>query len=391
MALLVGARQSGKSTIAQALAAERGATYITFDSTTDRAAAANDPAGFLAALDRPVVLDEIQRVPGLLIEIKHAVDRNRSPGAYLLTGSANVLALPSVADSLAGRMSVFTLWPFSQGEQTGVRERFIEAAFDPARAPHGAALSQAEIMDRVLAGGFPESVARSHPGRRHEWMRNYVSALLDRDVREMAQIERLADLPALLQTLAHRSATVLNTADIGRLIGIPTTTLHRYMTLLERIYLVTRVPAWHRNSGRRLAKNPKLLLNDSGLAAELSGFGPSGSTDPVLAGRLLETFVGTELLKQIGWTSWPSPRLLHFRTAKGQEVDFVLERPSGECVGVEVKLARTIRAEDFNGLEVLSQTLGDRFVRGIVLHAGERTVPFGERLVACPVAALWDG
>jgi len=388
--LLVGARQSGKSTIARSWAQDRGASYITLDSAMERAAALADPAGFLAGLRTPAVIDEIQRAPDLLLEIKLAIDQDRRPGAYLLTGSANVPTMPSVADSLAGRMAVLTLWPFSQGETIGVRERFVERAFDSGAFPNGAPLARADILERVARGGFPEALARPRPDRRREWMRNYVAAVVDRDVRDMARIERLTDVPALLEALAHRTAGVLNTADVGRLLAVPATTLNRYLALLERVYLVSRIPAWHRNAGRRLAKSPKLLVTDTGLAAELMGLDPTRSdADPVLVGRLLETFVGMELLKQIGWTAWPRPRLLHFRTAKGQEVDFVLERPSGECVGIEVKLAQTIRPDDFRGLRVLADTVGDRFVRGIVLHAGERTVSFGERLIACPLAALW--
>jgi len=390
VALIAGARQTGKSTLATGLADEIGARYITMDAAVDRTGAARDPAGFLRRLGTPLAIDEIQRVPELLLEIKVAVDRDRRPGSYLLTGSADVLTLPKVADSLAGRMDVFTLWPLSRGEIARRPEGFLARAFDPSRLPSGPGLSRDQILDLVLAGGYPEALARTSPAGRVRWMRSYMNALLDRDVQELAQIDRLADLPALMAALAHRTGGLLNAADVSRLLGIPTTTLHRYLVLLERMYVIQRIPAWHRNTGRRLAKTPKLLMNDSGLAAVLMGADAARlDADPTLIGRLLETFVGMELLKQIGWAERP-PRLLHFRTTKGLEVDFVLEDASGDCVGIEVKLGHTVRADDLRGLETLADTLGERFIQGIVLYGGERTVPLGERLVACPLAALWE-
>lgn len=388
--LLVGARQTGKSTLARRLVEKRARfQYLTLDDAVVLAAASSDPTGFVAGVSGPVVIDEIQRVPDLLLAIKAAVDRDRSPGRFLLTGSADVLLLPRVADSLAGRMEVLTLWPLSQGEILRRTEGFVDRVFDREPLPAVSGEARDSLLARVLVGGYPEVVNRSSPARRDRWLGSYVTAVLQRDVRDLSNIERLTDLPRVLGVLAARSAGLLNVADLGRTLGVPQTSVNRYLTLLEQVFLVVRLPAWQRNLGLRLVKAPKLLINDSALMAHVLAVTPSRlAAEPTLLGPLLESFVGLELIKQLGWSE-AGVRLHHFRTNAGREVDFVLEDGAGRVVGVEVKAAATVREGDLRGLRALAERLGERFVRGVVLYTGAANVPFSERLTAVPLPALW--
>lgn len=387
--LLHGARQTGKTTLVRAVAEAVGARYVTLDDLTMLAAARGDPGGFLAGFAQPLVLDEVQRAPDLLLAIKAMVDRQRTPGRFLLTGSANVLLVPRVAESLAGRMEIVSLWPFSQGEIEGVVEGFIDAAFGakpPALAP---AASSLRLPERVLRGGYPEAVALASAERRRAWFDAYLTTILHRDVRDLARIEGLTELPRLLALLASRPLAQLNYADLSRGTGLAQSTLKRYFALLETVFLVRLLPPWYANIGKRLVKTPKVLLADTGLAAHLMGIDDARLTqDRTLLGGLLESFVAMELVKQAGWSADP-PTLHHFRTHEGEEVDLVLERRGGALVGIEVKSAATVSAADFKGLRALAEVAGRRFRRGIVLYTGGEIVPFGDKLFALPVDALW--
>lgn len=387
--LLHGARQTGKTTLTRAVAQETGAHYVTLDDLTVLAAARGDAAGFLAAYDQPLVLDEVQRAPELLLAIKAAVDRKRTPGRFLLTGSANVLLLPQVAESLAGRMEIVPLWPFSQGEIEGTIEGFIDAAFGDAPPELGRVSPSAHLTDRVLRGGYPEALPIASAERRGAWFDSYVTTILQRDVRDLARIEGLTELPRLLALLASRPMALLNYADLSRGTGMPQSTLKRYFALLETVFLIHLLPPWYTNIGKRLVKTPKVLIMDTGLAAHLMGIDDARlAQDRTLLGGLMEGFVAMELVKQSGWSANP-PALYHFRTHEGEEVDLVLERRGGALVGIEVKCAATVSAEDFKGLRVLAEIAGRRFRRGIVLYTGAEVVPFGAGLFAMPVAALW--
>ena len=385
--LINGARQVGKTTLVRGLEARR---YLNLDDAAILAAARSDAAGFLAGLEGPVVLDEVQKAPELFPVIKSAVDRARRPGRFLLTGSTDVLLLPRLSESLAGRMEILTLWPFSQGEIEGGQEGFLDAVF--ARRVTGlqaGAETRPELMARVLRGGYPEIQTRRSGGRRAAWFGSYLSAIVQRDVRDLANIEGLTVLPRLLALLAARSATTLNVADLSRDAAVPQSTLKRYLDLLAATFLVQTVPAWSINVGKRLVKSPKIYLSDTGLVSHLLGLsGARFAREPSLFGPLLETFVMLELRKQKAW-SHVDPGLFHFRTQTGQEVDLVLEDRRGRLVGIEVKASATVRAEDFRGLRVLAQAGGRRFVRGIVLYTGVEPVAFGARLMALPVEAVW--
>ena len=400
--LVNGARQTGKTTLVQSLAAQRPATYLTLDDIGVLSAARSDPQGFLAGLSGPVVLDEVQHAPGLFPALKAAVDKQRTPGRFLLTGSANVLLLPKLSESLAGRMEVLTLWPLAQAElvpaeHAGAAGNLVDALFSDAlfaeRMPAGQdlpATEPADLIRRLLGGGYPEPLARSSPERRRAWFNSYLTTILQRDVRDIANIEGLTDLPRLLALLASRTSSLLNQADVSRASGLPYTTLLRYLALLEATFLVQMLPPWSSNLGQRLVKAPKVTLCDTGLAASLLGLdGERLTGDGAMRGQLLETFVTMEMRKQAGW-SRTQPGLFHWRTAAQQEVDLLLEDAAGRLVGIEVKASGTASASDFKGLKALAEATGSRFLRGVVLYSGNQTVPFGERLHALPLSALWS-
>jgi predicted AAA+ superfamily ATPase len=388
--LLNGARQTGKSTLAKSIAEkEHPAAYITLDDYSALSAARHDPAGFLAGFEGPVIIDEIQKAPNLFPAIKAMVDRDRQPGRFLLTGSANVFLLPRLSESLAGRMEILNLWPFSQGELGGIREEFVDALFAhklPSRVPDSE--SQANILGRILIGGYPEAVRRSSIARRKAWFDSYITTLLHRDVRDLANIEGMMNLPRLLSLLAIRVPTFLNFAELSRTAAIAQSTLKRYMSLLEAIFLIQNIPAWSKNPGKRLVKAPKLVISDTALKAHLTGSSIERMTADGSVGGYLENFVIMELRKQISW-SRIRPRMFHFRTQSGQEVDVVLEDLSGRLVGIEVKTAAAVGAEDFKGLRALAESAGKNFHRGIVVYTGTGIVPFGQNLHAVPVTALW--
>jgi predicted AAA+ superfamily ATPase len=390
--LLNGARQTGKSTlVGSGELGDYNARYLTLDEAGVLAAAEADPAGFLSGLEGPVILDEVQRSPGLFPAIKMEVDRDRRPGRFLLTGSANVLLLPRLSESLAGRMEIMTLWPLSQGEIEGVKEGFVDAVFsgdplpigdDPGGTPN--------LHERLLRGGYPEVLSRSSESRRRAWFDSHITTILQRDVRDLSNIEGLTQLPRLLSLLAARSASLVNYAELSRSASMPQSTLKRYVSLLEATFLVRTLPAWSSNLSKRLVRSPKLLLCDTGLISAMQGLNAERlASDPVLMGPLLENFVAMELRKQSAW-SQTQPRIFHFRTQAGQEVDLVMENAAGRIVGVEVKSSATVGSRDFRGLRALAEASGDRFLCGIVLYTGKTAVPFGDNLHALPVSSLWN-
>lgn len=391
--LLVGARQVGKSTFVQTLASGRSsaAQYLTLDDATVLAAARSNPSGFIDSLSTPVIIDEIQHAPELLVPIKLTVDRRRKPGSFVLTGSANVLTLPTVSESLAGRMEVLTLRPLSQGEIAGRQETFINKLFMrkfnlPAKSPSE---ERAALFARMMTGGYPEVVTRTTMARRQTWFKSYITTILQRDIRDLANIEGLVALPRLLSLLAARAGGLLNFAEISRSIGFAQTTLKRYFALLEAALLIEMLPAWTGSRTKRLVKAPKVFLSDTGLFSYLQGLTWKRlQLDPTLTGTLAENFVVSELRKQATWSEMRI-ELFHFRTNTDAEVDIIIENEAGEIVGVEVKASASVGANDFKGLRVLAQTVGKKFRRGIVLYAGKESVPFGDELYSIPIQAVW--
>lgn len=387
--LINGARQTGKSTLVQASANRTQAQYLTLDDAATLHLASSDPTGFIRNLQRPVVIDEIQKAPDLFPAIKLTVDRHRQPGQFLLTGSSNILTLPNLSESLAGRMEVIPLHPLSAGELAGRIEGFIPRLFRRTTEPWKATPDPLPISVRLVRGGYPEAVDRPIDARRDAWFGSYVSTLLQRDVRDLARVEGLHALPNLLRLVTARSAGLLNMSDVGRDAGLPHSTLSRYLSLLECVFLIHRVPAWSHNLGQRLVKAPKIHLLDPGLALHLIGADETRlSADRMLLGRMLESFVVGEVRKQLSWAS-PGTGLHHYRTSAGSEVDIVLEDRQGALCGIEVKASATVGPSDFSGLKALRDQVGERFRTGVILYLGDQILPFGDDLWLLPVEALW--
>ncbi len=387
--LLHGPRQCGKTTLARTVAEPAGYGYLTFDDDNLVAAAKADPVGFVADLPPRMVLDEIQRVPEIFTSIKAVVDRDRSPGRFLLTGSANVLLLPRLAESLAGRVEAQRLHPLAQCELARKSSGFLDLLFS-----RGFKLARherlgPELAQRIVAGGYPAALARN-PDRRRHWYRAYVQTLVQRDVRDLARISSLDALPRLLELAAGQTAHLINVSALAGPFQLSRPTIRDYVTLLERVFLLETLPPWHVRHLNRLIKTPKIHLADTGLASALLRVdAPALQQDRVLLGQLLETFVFQELRRQAGWHA-DDIVFHHFRDRDDYEVDIVLERGVQALAGVEVKASGTVREADFRGLRKLREVAGARFVCGVVLYDGEVGVSFADDLFAVPLRVLWE-
>jgi len=383
--LVCGPRQAGKTTLCQELVREDGFTYISLDDLRFLSAASHDPLAFLGGQPKPLILDEVQRVPEIFLTIKQDVDQNRQPGRYLLTGSANPLLLPKVADSLAGRMDVLRLYPFSQGEMRRGYETFLERAFS---GEFTSSLKDEHLEELILRGGYPPVQSLEDEESRESWFHGYFETLMQKDVRDLARIENLSQIPRLVQLLATRVGGLVNFSELSRSLGIANATLHRYISFLQALFVIDFLPSWSRNIGKRLVKSPKLYFLDTGFLAYLLGI-DTVSYQAENRGHLLENFVSVELWKQASWTR-PLLQLFHFRSQTQQEVDFVLERCDGKLVGIEVKSTLTVKSDSFQGLRYLRKVAGESFQRGIVLYPGKEVIHFEKDLVAVPMTALWQ-
>ena len=384
--LVHGPRQCGKTTLAQTI---EGYTYITFDDKVQLAAAQADPVGFVADLPKYVTLDEIQRVPELFVTLKAAIDRDRQPGRFILTGSANVLLAPQLSDSLAGRMELLRLYPLAQSELAGNTPAFLDTLFSAGFKTHKYERLGAELAARIVAGGYPAALARHSSRRRRDWYRAYLETLVQRDVRELSRISALDALSRLLQLAAGQTARLLNVSELAAPFQLSRPTIRDYVTLLERIFLIELLPPWHSNRLSRLVKTPKLHLGDTGLAASLLGVDTAMLLkDRTLFGHLLETFVFQELRRQASWHP-DTIGFHHFRDRDGYEVDIVLEREGRDIAGIEIKAAATVKESDFRALRKLQDASGERFAAGVVLYDGENSVRFADHLFAVPIQALW--
>ncbi len=386
---LLGPRQCGKSTLARTLAP--GYAYVSFDDATTLALAEHDPVGFVAALPDPVILDEVQRVPALLRTIKLAVDRDRRPGRFILTGSANLLLLPKLGDSLAGRMEIIQLHPLTAAEQARKPGAFLRALIDgklKAEIKGDRTEDPFALPARLVAGGFPEPLTRS-PARARVWHRDYVRTLVERDVQDVARVKDVREVARLLELLALRTGELLNVATLSNELDLRRETVEHYLAICERLFLVRRLPPWHRHESKRLIKTPKIHLLDSGLAATLGGLTVDDwNTRRDRFGHLLETFVVQELIAQAGWTD-PDLRFWHYRDKDQVEVDLVITR-GRKTWGVEVKAAATVTESDGNGLRRLADQCGKDFQGGILFHSGASTLPLADqRFCAAPLAKLW--
>lgn len=387
--VLNGARQVGKTTLVRSLPYPGESEIVTLDDAAGCEAARMDPRAFVSRPVDTLVIDEVQLVPELFRAIKAEVDRDRRPGRYLLTGSSRLLATPEMADALVGRVELLELWPFSQGELAGRTDRFVDRVFDePRELLRRGELSRGDLVDRILRGGFPEAVQRD-PDRRGRWFDDYATTVARSVIRELAHIERLAELPRLLRLCAARTATELNVSAVAGDFGVPARTTDGYLSLLEAAFLIHLVPAWSTNLSSKVVRRPKLFMADSGLAGHMVQATPEsleGPHGPV--GQLFETFVVQEILKQATW-SVHRPSVWHFRDRGGAEVDIVVEHPDGRIIGIEVKATSTPRTSHLKGLRFLADRLGDRFHFGVLLSAAPEATPFGPRMAALPLSTLW--
>lgn len=388
--LIHGPRQSGKTTLTQRVGEERDYVYVTFDDANILAAATEDPVGFVDRLPKRVILDEVQRVPELFTALKREIDRDRLAGRFLLTGSANVLLAPQLSDSLAGRMEILRLYPLAQCEIEQVQPGFLYELFADTFQPSTSQRLGDELVQRVLTGGYPEPHRRAAGRRRREWYRNYIETITQRDIRDLSRLRRLDAIPRLLQMVAGQSAHLFNVSELAGPFQLTRPTIREYVGLLEKIFLVDVLPPWHSNRLKRLIKTPKLHLGDTGLAGAVLGIDvPQLIENRALFGQMLETFVYNELKRQASWQE-NELTFFHYRDKDQYEVDLVIEQVGGKVAGVEVKAASTVREKDFRGLKRLRQATGRAFSTGVVLYDGDSVLPFGDRLVAVPISALWE-
>jgi len=386
--MIAGPRQAGKTTLVRRIAASHDMRYLTLDDEMTRLAATEDPVGMIRAQDRAVI-DEIQRAPQLLLAIKKTIDEDRRPGRFLLTGSANLMTLPAVADSLAGRMETLSLLPLSQSEMLGGTANWLDSVFSGGIPEPGVVLTGNDLVEAVLRGGYPESASRATARRRITWARQYIDALIQRDVRDLASVDRLDMLPRFLRALAQVSGKLCNYSQLGGQLLLDHKTAARYVGLFEQMFLLRRIEVYAANRLSRVVKTPKLQFMDSGLLAALLDFSPTAAgQDRSRFGNLLETFVYAELRKHAS-TADGDYRLLYYRDHDQYEVDLVVEDAGGQLIGVEVKAAASIKQSDLKGLKRLASTTGDRFKLGVVLYDGTETIPLGNRLQAVPISTLW--
>ena len=386
---VLGPRQTGKTTLVQQLAPDRA--YISLDENNYHRTAVEDPEGFIASLPDAVTLDEVQRAPALLPSIKRAVDRDRRPGRFLLTGSANLLFVPKVTESLAGRMEIVQLQPLTEAEKERKPGRFLSALLEGSLKPNitgGTGRDEPGLAVRLVAGGYPEPLDRA-PRRARQWHRQYLRGIVERDVQDVARVKGARELARLLELLALRSAQLVNASALANDLGLHRETVDHYLDVLERLFLVRRLPAWHRNTAKRLVKSPKVHLLDSGLRAALADLTSTDWLDRrERMGYLLESFVVQQLIAQAAWTD-EDLRFWHYRDKDQVEVDIVMTR-GRKTWGVEVKAAASLTHKDGQGLARLAERCGKDFQHGILLYAGRDLLPLGDkRMLAVPLKELW--
>lgn len=391
--LLVGPRQCGKTTLAQLLGKELDMAYVSFDDISTMAMAQFDPIGFVKNQPKPVIIDEAQRAPELFLPIKVDVDKDRQPGRYLLTGSANPLLAPKLGDALTGRIGICNLWPLSQGELRGSRETFIDRLLsDEPWQGNYQSMPQSEIINLVALGGFPAIHTASSEKERQDWCNDYLFNMLQKDVNELSKIEHFSQMPALFYGLANRVGSTLNVDELSRLIHASSSTVRRYMQLLQNLFLLYKLPAWNKNNDKKLVKSPKVYFSDTAFLLHTLGIDEQKvATIPNVLGHMIENFVVMEVVKQATW-SQTTPTLYHYRQEKekGTEVDLVLETRSGKICGIEIKMADMVRGNDLKGLTALKEQAGEAFHCGIVLYTGNQLLRFGDSFWGIPLRALWS-
>lgn len=387
--IVVGPRQCGKTTLVKQMMQEDW-IYITLDDVIQLQFAKEDPVGFIQHLTaRHVIIDEIQRVPELFLPIKKTIDENRLPGRFLLTGSADALTLPRVADSLAGRLEIIPLLPLAACEINGKSATFLTAILTRQMPETTQVRIRSELIEKVLQGGFPEVLLRPEYNRRVAWFNHYIASIIQKDLQDLGQIEHLEIMPRLIQVLSNQVGHLVNYTEVANTLGLSRQTIVKYLRLLEQLFLFQELPAWHGNANKRLTKTPKMHIVDSGLLCALRRINREKiDKNPALFGQLLESYVLCELKRLVSC----SDEILyfsHYRDKDQVEVDIVIETLSGDVIGIEVKASSTVRPQDFQGLARLKTVAGNHFLIGLLLYDGERSNAFDNNIFSVPIAVLW--
>jgi len=382
--VITGPRQAGKTTLIQRLLPE--VSYLTLDDENTLLQAINDPIGLLHSLPRPIAIDEIQRAPELTRTIKLMVDKDRAPGSFILTGSANLMTIPTLADSLAGRAAFITLYPFSQTELLGSNSNFLQQLYENNFSSSIRAIEPADLIDRIVSGGYPEAVKRP-PLRRVRWHRDYEMAILQRDIKEVFNLQKIAEMDSLIRVLAAISSQTLSASSLAKQVGVDTKTVQKYVTALESLYIVHQIPGWHRNELKRAVKAPKIHFIDTGLMCSIRGLTSEKlMADRTVFGGVFETFVGSELRKAVA-ASMEGQLIYHYRDNSKKEVDFIVAYRDGRNVGLEVKSGMTIKKEMFSTMEGLIR-LGV-ISHGVIVYTGDKVVSISPQLCAVPVSVMF--
>ena len=387
---IMGARQVGKTTLAQTLIDDSWG-YITLDDQSQLNIIKDDPVGFIRNLPQErVVIDEVQRLPELFSAIKQAVDENRIPGKFILTGSANALLLPKLSDSLAGRMESISLMTLSEYEINQTKPVFLNKLLQQQAPVTKQVRIRDYLLDRLVTGCFPEALSRKTHQRSYAWYSNYVQNLIQRDVRDISDIQHPELMAKLMNVIMCHSGQLINFSDLGNKVKLDGVTVKKYIALLEQLFLVKKLPAWHSSEYKRLVKMPKIHAVDTGMMCAVRGLNKQKlMNNPMLIGPLLETFVFNELCKQAVWIDEPL-YFYHYRDKNQVEVDIIIETGCGDYIAIEIKASASLSAKDFAGLKKFKSITKQKFKFGILLYDGDHTNCFGDNLFAVPIAALWS-
>jgi len=390
---IMGPRQTGKTTLVKSLIEGSDPDsweYITFDDQAQLGIAQADPVGFIRNLPtKRIAIDEVQRIPEIFVSIKQAVDENRTPGRFLLTGSANALLLPKLSDSLAGRMESVRLGTLSECEIQNKAPTFLNKVLSQEAPSSDDIRIREHLLHRIIKGCFPEPLQRTSERRSSVWYQQYINTLIQRDIRDLTHIDHPDIMLKLLKLTAFYAGKLVNFTELGNKLGLDRLTIKKYMALLEQLFLVEQLPAWHTNEYKRLIKTPKLHSIDTGMMCAVRGLNRERLLrQPGDFGLLLESFVYNELRKQSVWIDEPLS-FYHYRDKDKVEVDIIIENAQGDCFAIEVKAAATLNTKDFNGLKRFQNIAGKRFKFGVLLYDGDHTNSFGDNLFAIPIGSLW--
>lgn len=388
VAALLGARQVGKSTLASIIASRRKMHYITFDNRDSLNAAKADPIGFVSRIERACVIDEVQRAPDILLAIKERVDLDDSPGQFLLTGSADILTLKTVADTLPGRAIYLNLFPFSQGELKGKKESLIPALFaDDPPLITDAPIGHQNYAELIVKGGYPEAVRRRQ-GTEPAFFFSYVNSLLEREAEFLDEAGSHEGLLRTLRLAVARSGSISNYSSAANDLGLSDKTVRNYLRAFEKLFVLFVLQPWYRNLGHRVIKSPKVYVNDTGLLCAFTDTDVNSLSRDAIDGMYLETFIINEIIKQRSWESKPLS-IYYYRDKAKREIDLILERYDGSLVAIEIKSSATVTGADFSTMRYFKERTGDKFKCGVVVYAGRETLPFGDRLYALPIKGVW--